>query len=64
MNPAHAASVAALLFDLACWSKFPQSLGSSFGRGHTRSDGLVRELLDMNLNLALQFRVGIDTMQQ
>jgi hypothetical protein len=50
--------------DLADWSKFPQSHGPSFALGHTRRYRLVGELLDMNLNLALQFRIGIGTMQQ
>jgi hypothetical protein len=64
LNRAHAASVAALFFDLLYRSKFPQSHGPSFDLGHTRSDSLVRELLDMNLYLALKFRVGIGTMQK
>ncbi|SPF36937.1 hypothetical protein SBA4_1930007 [Candidatus Sulfopaludibacter sp. SbA4] len=50
--------------DLAYRSKFPQSHGPSFGLSHTRSYSLVRELLDMNLNLALKVRVGMGTMQQ
>jgi hypothetical protein len=64
LNPVHTPSVAALFFDLVYRSKFPLSPGPSLGLSHTRGDGLVRELLDMHLNLALKFRVGIRAMQQ
>ena len=64
VNPAYAAGVAALFFDLFYGSKFPQRHGPGFGLSRARSNSLLRELLDMNLNLALKFRVGVGTMQQ
>jgi hypothetical protein len=64
LNPAHAASVAAPFFDWLYRSEFPQGQGPGFGLTYTRGYSLLRELLDMNLNLALKVRVGLGTMQK
>jgi hypothetical protein len=45
-------------------SKFPHRHAPSFDLRLTRSHGLVGQLLDMHLNLALKFRIGAGTMQQ
>jgi hypothetical protein len=64
LNPVHPPGLAALLLNPVHRSKFPQSHGPGFPLRHTRGDCLFGQLLDMNLDLPLQFRIGTGTMQQ